>query len=183
MYKHHVAPPAVPGTPPGNDLMKTSSLAFQWDGSWNLNFFKDNPDLAKVVKAARLNSLAPDGKQAAKIASHQLVVPVGVEGDALERAKDLILWLGKNDKLWANSGQVPARLDAQKDPDVQAIWSVKAFAEEFTSIGRPDVPHPAATEIQTTWEAAVSGALAKTSPIKDALTEGSKQIQAILDRS
>jgi len=183
MYKHYVCPPAVPGTASDNDLMKSSSLVFQWDGSWNLNFYKDNPDLAKVVKAARLNSLAPDGKQAAKIASHMLVVPVGVQGENLERAKDLILWLEKNDKLWANSGQVPARLDAQKDPDVQNIWSVKAFAEEFTSIGRPDVPHVAATEIQTTWEAAVSGALAKTSPIKDALTEGSKQIQAILDRS
>ena len=104
-------------------------------------------------------------------------------GDNLERAKDLILWLEKNDKLWAQSGQVPARLDAQKDPDVQSIWSVKAFAEEFTSVGRPDVPHVAASEIQTTWEQAVSGALAKTTPVKDALTEGSKALQAILDRS
>ena len=182
MYKHYVSPPALPGAPPGNDFMKTNSLVFQWDGSWNLNFFKDNPDIAKVTKAARLNSLAPDGKQVAKMASHMLVIPVGVAGDNLDRAKDLVKWLSDNGKTWANSGQVPARLSVQKDPDVQGIWSVKAFAEEFTSVGKTDVAHVAASEIQTTWEAAVSAALAKTTPVKDALADGSKQIQAILDR-
>jgi ABC-type glycerol-3-phosphate transport system substrate-binding protein len=182
MYKHFVCPPAVPGAVGGGDLMKTNSLAFWWDGSWSLNFFKDNPDVAAVTKATRLNSLAPDGKQVAKMASHMLVVPVGVEGEQLELAKDLIKWLSDNGKTWANSGQVPARLTVQKDPDVQSIWSVKAFAEEFTSIGKTDVAHQSATEIVTTWEAAASGVLAKVTPIKDGLTEASKAIQAILDR-
>jgi ABC-type glycerol-3-phosphate transport system substrate-binding protein len=182
MYKHFVCPPAVPGATGGGDLMKTNSLAFWWDGSWSLNFFKDNPDVAAVTKATRLNSLAPDGKQVAKMASHMLVVPVGVEGEQLELAKDLIKWLSDNGKTWANSGQVPARLSVQKDPDVQAIWSVKAFAEEFTAIGKTDVAHQSATEIVTTWEAASSGVLAKVTPIKDGLTEASKAIQAILDR-
>jgi ABC-type glycerol-3-phosphate transport system substrate-binding protein len=182
MYKHFVCPPAVPGAIGGGDLMKTNSLAFWWDGSWSLNFFKDNPDVAAVTKATRLNSLAPDGKQVAKMASHMLVVPVGVEGDQLELAKDLIKWLSDNGKTWANSGQVPARLSVQKDPDVQNIWSVKAFAEEFTSIGKTDVAHQSATEIVTTWEAAASGVLAKVMPIKDGLAEASKAIQAILDR-
>jgi hypothetical protein len=81
MYKHFVCPPAVPGAVGGGDLMKTNSLAFWWDGSWSLNFFKDNPDVAAVTNATRLNSLAPDGKQVAKMASHMLVVPVGVAGD------------------------------------------------------------------------------------------------------
>src|SRR5690349_117329 len=85
MYKHHVAPAAVPSATSANDLMKTSSLAFQWEGSWNLNFYKDNPDVAKTVKAGRLNSLAPGGKQVAKMASHMLVVPTGVQGDGLAR--------------------------------------------------------------------------------------------------
>ncbi|HWQ15958.1 MAG TPA: substrate-binding domain-containing protein [Roseiflexaceae bacterium] len=182
MYKYRVCPPAVPGTPPGGDLYKTNSLVFWWDGSWSLNFFKDNPDVEAVTKAGFLNSLAPDGKQAAKMASHLLVVPVGVKDDALERAKNLIKWLSDNGKTWATSGQVPARLSVQQDPEVQSIWSVKVFAEEFKAIGRTDVPHKAATEIQTTWEAAVSGALANTTSVKDALAEGSKQIQAILDR-
>lgn len=184
MYKHRVAPPPPPpGGTGANDLMKTNSLAFEWDGSWNLNFFKDNPDVAKNVKAARLNSLAPDGKQVAKMASHMLVVPTGVNGDGLARAKDLIKWLSDNGKIWANSGQVPARLTVQKDPTVQEIWSVKAFAEEFTSVGKTDVPHVAASEIQTTWEQAVGGALANTTPVKEALSQGSKALQAILDRS
>ena len=45
-----------------------------------------------------------------------------------------------------------------------------------------DVPHVAASEIQTTWEDAVSGALANTKPVKEALSEGSKALQAILDK-
>jgi ABC-type glycerol-3-phosphate transport system substrate-binding protein len=183
MYKHRVAPPAVPGTPGGGDLYKTNSLAFWWDGSWSLNFFKDNPDAEKVTKAGPLNSLAPDGKQVAKMASHMLVIPVGVEGAALEQAKDLVKWLSDKGKTWATSGQVPARLSVQQDPDVQGIWSVKAFADEFVKFGRTDVAHVAASEIQTTWEQAISGALANTTPVKDALAEGSKALQGILDRN
>lgn len=182
MYKHRVCPPAVPGTPSGGDLYKTNSLAFWWDGSWSLNFFKDNPDVEKVTKAGFLNSLAPDGKQVAKMASHLLVIPTGVKDDGIERAKDLIKWLSDNGKTWATSGQVPARLSVQQDPDVQSIWSVKAFAEEFTKIGRTDVPHKSITEIVTAWEAAVSGALANTTPVKESMSEGSKAIQAILAR-
>ena len=182
MYKYHVCPPAVPGTPGGGDLYKTNSLAFWWDGSWSLNFFKDNPDAEKITKAGRLNSLAPDGKQSAKIASHMLVIPVGVSPERVERAKDMIKWMSDNGKTWATSGQVPARLSVQQSPDVQGIWSVKAFAEEFKAIGRPDVTHPAATEIQTTWEAAVSAALANTTPVQQALDEGNQALQAILDR-
>jgi multiple sugar transport system substrate-binding protein len=186
IYKHHVAPPPpppAPGTTPDNDLMKTNSLVFHWAGSWNLNFYKDNPDIAKVVKASRLNSLAPDGKQVAKMASHMLVVPTGVQADGLARAKDLIKWLSDNGKTWANSGQVPARLTVQQDTVVQDIWSVKAFAEEFKAIGKTDVPHVAASEIQTTWEQFVGGALANTTPVKEALSQGSRAVQAILDRA
>lgn len=182
MYKHRVCPPAVPGTAGGGDLYKTNSLALWWDGSWSLNFFNDNPDVAKVTKAGPLNSLSPDGKQVAKMASHMLVIPTGVNAEGIERAKAMIKWLSDNGKTWATSGQVPARLSVQKDPSVQGIWSVKAFAEEFEQFGRTDVPHKAITEIVTAWEAAVSGALANTTPVPEALAEGSKTIQAILDR-
>ena len=183
MYKYRVCPPAIPGTPGGGDLYKTNSLAFWWDGSWSLNFFKDNPELEPITRAGSLNSLAPDGKKSAKIASHMMVIPVGVKPDGIERAKKMIKWMSDNGKTWATSGQVPARLSVQQDPAVQGIWSVKAFAQEFKEIGRTDVPHVAITEIVTAWEAAVSAALAKTTPVADALKEGNAQVQAILDRS
>jgi len=41
MYKHFVCPPQYPAPPAAADLYKTNSLAFWWDGSWSLNFFKD----------------------------------------------------------------------------------------------------------------------------------------------
>ena len=125
IYKYHVVPPAVPGVPCTVDLFKTNSIALMWDGTWNLNFFKDNPDAQAVMEPMYLNSLAPDGKQAVRFDSHMLVIPTGVEGEALEDAKDLIKWLSDNGETWATSGQVPARLSVQQKPVVQEIPSVQ----------------------------------------------------------
>jgi len=183
MYKYYVAPPAIPGIPTSYDLYKPNTLALMWDGSWSLNLFNDNPDIAPpVTRAGSLNSLAPDGHQACKIDSHIMAVPAGVQTDGIDRAAKLIQYLSDNGELWATSGQVPARLSVQQKESVQSIWSVKAAAEEFNSIGRTEVPHKSFIEIQTAWETAVGAALAKTTPLPQALQQGSQQIQAILDR-
>jgi len=183
MYTHHVAPPALPGVASSYDLYKPGSLALMWDGSWSLNLFRDNPDIAPpTTRAGSLNSLAPDGKQVNKIDSHIMAIPAGVETDGIDRAAKLIQYLSDNGEFWATSGQVPARLSVQQKESVQEIWSVKAAAEEFNSIGRTEVPHKSFIEIQTAWETAVGAALAQTTPLEQALQEGNDQIQAILDR-
>ncbi len=182
MYKHKACPPMAPGRLSPADLMKTDSLAIMWDGTWSLNFFKDNPDLEKHTIGTGLIPLSPDGKGANKIDSHIMCIPTGVKEDGIDRAKKLIKWLSDNGKTWATSGQIPARLSVQKDPDVQAIWSVKAAAEEFNSTGHTEVPHKAFIEIQTAWETAVSAALTNTTPLPQALKDGAKSIQEILDR-
>ena len=182
MYKYFVCPPAIPGIASSYDMYKTDSLAVMWDGSWSLGFFKDNPDVTGHTTANALNSLAPDGKKANKIGIHTMSIPAGVKDDGVKRASAMMKWLSDNSEFWATSGQVPARLTAQKSKTVQDIWSTKAAAAAFSSIGVPDVGHKAYTEIQLTWEAAVGNALAKVAPVKEALVEGSKQVQAILDR-
>ncbi len=182
MYKYFVVPPAVPGTASSYDMYKTDSLAIMWDGSWSLGFFKDNPDVEAHTIGKPLNSLAPDGKAANKIGIHTMSIPAGVKDDGVKRASTLMKWLSDNSEFWATSGQVPARLTAQKSKTVQDIWSTKAAAAAFSSIGVPDVGHKAYTEIQLTWEAAAGAALAKTTPVKDAMADGQKQVQAILDR-
>jgi ABC-type glycerol-3-phosphate transport system substrate-binding protein len=183
MYTHHVVPPALPGTAGAYDMYRPGSLALMWDGSWSLNFFRDNPDLEPpVTRAGSLNSLAPDGNQAGKMDSHIMAIPAGLEADAIERAALLIKYLSDNGEFWATSGQVPARLSVQQNASVQDIWSVKAAAEGFNTIGRTEVPHKAFIEIQTAWETAVSAALAQTTPLEEALQQGNDQIQAILDR-
>ena len=70
----------------------------------------------------------------------------------------------------------------QKDPAVEAIWSVKAAAAEFNAIGRTEAPHKAFIELQTAWEAAVGAALTNAMPVEQALKEGSTAVQSILDR-
>lgn len=183
MYKYHVVPPQVPGQLSSYDLYKTGSLAIMWDGTWSLNFFKDNPDINEPTSyATHLCSLAPDGHQANKMDSHIMSIPPGTSEESVERSKKLIKWLSDNGKTWATSGQIPARVSVQQDPSVQAIWSVKAAATQFNEIGVTEVPHKAFIEIQTAWEAAVSAALTNTTPLADALKEGNTQIQSILDR-
>jgi ABC-type glycerol-3-phosphate transport system substrate-binding protein len=183
IYKYHVVPPAVPGIPSPPDLFKTNSIAFMWDGTWSLNFFKDNPDSNAVMKPMALNSLAPDGKVAVRFDSHLLVIPTGIEGEALEDAKDLIKWLSDNGETWATSGQVPARLSVQNKQSVQDIPSGKAAAAEFSEFGRPGQSHPEINEIVTIYEAAFSAALANTTPVEQAMNDAHAQVQAILDRS
>ncbi len=182
MYKYKNTPPAVPGATGDYDLYKSGSLAVRWEGSWTLGFFNDNPDLVPNTQAVWLNSLAPDGKQVAKIDLHNFQIPAGVNQDGVKRAQDLIKWLSENSDQWAKSGQVPARLSRQAKSNVQSNWETKNAADEFSHIGHPDVTHKAFTEIQAAWEAAVGAALANTTPVKDALAQGSQQIQSILDR-
>jgi ABC-type glycerol-3-phosphate transport system substrate-binding protein len=183
MYKYKVVRPALPGLPWSGDLMKTDAMALWWDGTWSLGFFKDNPELEAVTKAVPLNSLAPDGFGAQKIDSHIMAIPTGAKDDQIERAVKLMAWLSNNGKTWATSGQIPARLSVQKDPDVQAIWSVKAAAEAFNKQGFTEAAHPAFIELQTAWETAVGAALSNTEPLKEALDKGNDAIQAILDRA
>jgi ABC-type glycerol-3-phosphate transport system substrate-binding protein len=183
IFKYHVVPPAVPGVPNPPTLFKTNSIALMWDGTWSLNFFKDNPDSNAVMKPMYINSLAPDGKQAVRFDSHMLVIPTGVEGEALEDAKDLIKWLSDNGETWATSGQVPARLSVQQKPSVQEIPSGKTASAEFKEIGRPGQKHPEINEIVSIYEAAFTAAFAGTTPVEQALNDANTQIQVILDRN
>jgi multiple sugar transport system substrate-binding protein len=182
MYKYKAVPPAVPGATGDYDLYANNSLGMMWEGTWTLGFFKDHPDLVPNTKAMWLNSLAPDGKQFAKMDIHNFQIPAGVNPDGVKRAQDLIKFMSENSEHWANAGHVPARLSQQAKGTVQSNWETKVAADEFSHIGHPDVTHKAFTEIQAAWEASVGAVLANTQPIKDALTQGSQQIQSILDR-
>ncbi len=183
IFTHHVAPPATPGQTSPPDLFKSNSIALMWDGTWILNFFKDNPDAAEVMKPMNINSLAPDGKQAVRFDSHMMVIPTGVEGEALQDAKDLIVWLSDNGETWATSGQVPARASVVR----QAVGAGDSVGEvvassEFAEFGRPGQTHTAINEIVVAYEAAFSAALAGTTPAEEAMNEAHTQVQAILDR-
>ncbi len=181
-FKHHVAPVAVPGLPPSVELFASNSLALMWNGTWNLNFFKDNPEAMEVMQPMPLNSLAPDGKQAVRFDSHIFIVPQGVQEQNLQAAKDLIVWLSNHAETWATSGQVPARSSVQQQPSVQEIPSVKVAAQQFQEFGRAGQSHPAINEIVTAYEAAFSAALAGTTPPEQAMNEAHTTVQSILDR-
>jgi ABC-type glycerol-3-phosphate transport system substrate-binding protein len=183
MYKYYVAPPAIPGKLWAGDLYANNRLVFMWEGTWTGGFMKDNPDVAALTEVAFINSLAPDGNQAVKLDSHIMSVPTGVDEDGANKAKVLMTYLADNGAFWATSGQVPAKLEVQQLPEVQAIESVAMAAEQFNAIGRTSLPHKAFIEIQTAYETAVGNALANPdADIAAELEAGNAQIQAILDR-
>lgn len=182
IFEHHVVPPAVPGVAVPPDLFKSNSIALMWDGTWSLNFFKDNPDALEVMKPMYINSMAPDGTQVTRFDSHMLIVPAGVEGDRLKAAQDMILYLSNNGETWATSGQVPARLSVQQKPSVQGIESVAVAAKQFADVGRAGQSHKYINEIVTAYEAAFSAALSGTAPAEQAMNEAHTAVQAILDR-
>lgn len=182
IFTHHIVPPAVPGVAVPPDLFKSNSIALMWDGTWSLNFFKDNPDALEVMKPMYINSVAPDGKQVVRFDSHMLIVPQGVADPNLQAAKDLILWLSDNGETWATSGQVPARISVQQKQTVQELPSVAVAAKEFGEVGRAGQSHRAINEIVTAYEAAFSAALSGTAPPEQAMNEAHTAVQAILDR-
>jgi multiple sugar transport system substrate-binding protein len=182
IFEHRVVPPAVPGVASPPDLFKGNSIAMMWDGTWSLNFFKDNPDALEVMKPMYINSLAPDGKQAVRFDSHMLIVPAGVADANLKAAQDMIVYLSDNGETWATSGQVPARVSVQGKQSVTDIPSVSVAGKQFGEIGRAGQSHKAINEIVTAYEAAFSAALSGTTPAEQAMNEAHTAVQAILDR-
>ncbi|MBI9050152.1 MAG: extracellular solute-binding protein [Anaerolineaceae bacterium] len=183
MYKHYIAPPAVPGKMWAGDLYKNNRLVFMWEGTWTGGFMADNPDVAAITQTAFINSLAPDGNQAVKLDSHIMSIPTGVDDDGIAKAKVLMAYLANNGAFWATSGQVPAKIAVQQQDDVQAIESVAMAAKEFNEIGRTSLAHKSFIEIQTAYETAVGNALASAdADVSAELTAGCEVIQTILDR-
>lgn len=182
IFEHRVIPPAVPGIAGPMDLFATDAIAMAWDGTWNLNFFRDNPEAQEVMRPMPLNSVAPDGRQAARFDSHMMVIPTGVADPDLTAAKDLIVWLSNNGETWATSGQVPARTSVQQLPSVQEIESVKVAAAQFEEFGVPGEAHPAINEILAAYEPQIIALTAGTTPVEEAMNEAHAAVQAILDR-
>jgi len=181
IFKHHVVPPWGGGVAE-NDLFRSNSIAFMWNGTWSLNFFRDNPEAAEVMRPDFVNSFAPDGKQAVRFDSHMLIVPTGVESEKLQGAKDLIVWLSNNGEAWAQSGQVPARTSVQGKETVQGIPSVKVASDQFSKFGRAGQSHPSINEVVQASEAAWSASLAGTTPPEQAMKDADAQIEAVLAR-
>jgi ABC-type glycerol-3-phosphate transport system substrate-binding protein len=183
MYKHYVAPPALPGLPYGGELYQNNGIALWWEGTWTGGYMRDRPEVAAVTVPQFINSLAPDGKQAMKFDSHIFSVPTGANEANKAQSYNMIKYLLENGAYWATSGQVPALKSVQQSAEVQAIPSVAKAAEEFNAIGRTDFAHKNFIEIQTAYETAVGAALASPdADVEAILKDGDATIQAILDR-
>jgi ABC-type glycerol-3-phosphate transport system substrate-binding protein len=175
IYTEHVSPP-----PGGFDVLQAfgaGQLAILPYGTWGLNFMRDsglNWDVWPMIQ------IGPE--PATRMSSHVLHMPAALEGERLEAAKRLIVYLSDNGLTWATSGQVPARFSVQEQLDPDEDHAVLVFAESFRTQGRLETPHPLKQEIAAAWEPEVDGAFNNVTGVDAALEVADERVQDVLDR-
>ncbi len=112
-----------------------------------------------------------------------MAMPKQASGEKLDLATKLIVWLSANAIKWTlSSGQPPARISLQNNPELQKSWHTSVFAKMFQEIGRTERQHVNIVEIQAAYQAEFNAILTNTKPVKDALNDAHNRVQRILDR-
>jgi ABC-type glycerol-3-phosphate transport system substrate-binding protein len=178
VYKYHVSPPST-----GFDswaAFAAGNLAIVPTGTWFRNYAATLTD----IKSRAWPQLQWGPKKGTWFGAHTFMVPVNQEGEKLKAVETLIRWVSEHQVDWAASGQVPARLSAQKalDPDHYPtnILLGKTFTEygftDFQSVAYQEL---AASALGPELDAALNGQ--KTA--KQALDDAASRMQQILDRA
>ncbi|MEZ4635454.1 MAG: extracellular solute-binding protein [Caldilineaceae bacterium] len=175
IYEYHVSPP-----PSGFNVLQAfgaNQLAILPYGTWGLNFMKNSEidwDVWPMIQ------VGPN--KGTRMSSHVLHMPTDLDGEQLEAAKRLVIYLSDNGLTWAGSGQVPARFSVQEQLDPEVDRAVIVFAESFLDQGRLEVPHPGKDEIAASWEPEIGGSWDNVTPVEEALATANQRVQDVLDR-
>ncbi len=179
IYKHHIM--AVPTGFDRRDAYTNNRLAMYVNGSWDLNFIRDQglEDKTRAWYAPQVGPVGP----AVWMSAHVMAIPTGVdeEGDAL--AANLIGWLSDHGLQWADSGQPPARISQQNSDQLQSHWHTGVFARQFQDIGRMETPHQNISEIQEAYESEFEAAITNTKSVDEAIATAHERVQKVLDRA
>ena len=63
--------------------------------------------------------------------SHQLAVSAGVDGDERQAAYYFINWVTERAHIWAEGGQLPARVSARESPEFAELEHISTIAEQI----------------------------------------------------
>jgi ABC-type glycerol-3-phosphate transport system substrate-binding protein len=150
------------------------------EGSWTRNFLVlDNPDVKYTVWP-----MVQLGDQPATwISAHVFYIPSTTTGDKLVAVQKYIKWISDHNIDWAESGQIPARLDAQADLDPAVYPSNVVFAQAFNEFGHFDVQAPAIVELTSALDPELDAVLNGQKTVEEGLNAAAERMQAILDRN
>jgi ABC-type glycerol-3-phosphate transport system substrate-binding protein len=116
------------------------------------------------------------------MSSHVFYVPVTTTGEKLAAVQEYVKWISDNDILWAESGQIPARLSSQAKLDPAIYPSNIVYAGAFNAFGHFDAQTPARTEIMSALDPELDAALNGLKTPEEALNAAAQRINAILSR-
>jgi ABC-type glycerol-3-phosphate transport system substrate-binding protein len=177
IYKYNVMP--APAGFDGWQSWAGGKVAVLPTGTWFLNFATAQKDIKS--KAWPMIVLGP--KPATWFGAHTFALPATLEGEKLEAAKKMLLWVTDRQQDWAASGQPPARISVQEKLDPAKYPSNVLIGKTFREYGFMDPRTTAWQEVRAALEPELSAALNNQKPVKQALDDANARIQAILDRA
>ncbi len=177
VYKYHVSPPQA-----GFDTWQgfgAGTVAVLPTGSW----FRNQAATFSDIPSEAWPQLQFGDKPATWFGAHTWMVPATEEGDKLTAVQTLIEWVSNNQKEWAASGQVPARLSVQKELDPVNYPSNILFGKGFSEYGVLDYASTATQEMYDALNPELSAALNGQKTAKQALDDAAARMQQALDRA
>ena len=177
VYKYHVSPPQA-----GFDTWQgfgAGQVAILPTGSW----FRNQAATFTDIDSQPWSQIQFGSKPATWFGAHTWMVPDSEEGDKLTAVQTLIQWVSENQKGWAASGQVPARLSVQKELDPASYPSNILFGKGFSGYGVLDFQSTAIQEMYAALDPELNAALNNQKTAKQALDDATARMQQALDRA
>jgi ABC-type glycerol-3-phosphate transport system substrate-binding protein len=176
VYKYHVSPPEAGFDSWG--AYAAGTLAILPTGTW----FHNQANLDTDIQSAVWPNFQFGDTPATYMGIHTFMVPATESGTQLDAVKTLVEWVSNNQKGWAASGQVPARLSVQADLDPATYSSNIIIGKTMAQYGTLDWSSPALLEMFTSIDPELSAALNNQKTAKQALDDAASRMQEALDR-
>jgi len=174
--KYHVS--AAPGGFDAWLAYGAGKLAVLPTGTW----FRNQAHLDTDIDSAVWPTVQFGPTPATYMGIHTWMVPNTVSGTQLAAVKTLVEWVSNNQKGWAASGQVPARLSVQAALDPVNYPSNIIIGKTMAAYGILDWQTPAILEMFDAVGPELDAALNGQKTAKQALDDAAKRMQQAQDR-
>jgi ABC-type glycerol-3-phosphate transport system substrate-binding protein len=175
--KYNVAP--VPGGFNSWNAFGAGTVAILPTGTW----FRNQAATFSDIDSKPWPQPQFGDKNATWFGVHTWMVPATLEGEKLVAVQTLIQWISDNQKAWAGSGQVPARLSVQAELDPVNYPSNILLGQGFTEYGVLDFQSTVVQEMYAALDPELSAALNGQKSAQQALDDAATRMQQALDRA
>jgi ABC-type glycerol-3-phosphate transport system substrate-binding protein len=178
IYEHQVTPD--PAALNAYNAFQSGSVAMMASGTWFRNVLvEQHPEIEFTVWP--MYQVGPN--PGTWVSAHVIFLSPMLEGERLQAAQSFVQFLSENDMIWAESGQVPARISSQEGLDQENYMSNVVFGQGFQAGGAFAPQLPNITEVTNAYEQEINAALNNQKPVEQALNDAAERMQQVLDRA